>query len=257
MQSRLLRGGDRSWSRQSSSQPFLGYRSPARERQALRGVMWFAKRTVDVALGTILVVALAPLMVVIAIAIKLDSPGPVFFRHDRVGGRRVCSPEGRVTWEAAVFEIVKFRSMIHEADESLHRDYIRAFIEGETQADQGGAEIYKLESDPRVTRVGRMIRITSLDELPQLFNVLAGKMSLVGPRPVPTYEVEAYEPWQMERLHALPGMTGQWQVHGRGVVSFDEMVRMDIWYTRNRSVWLDFKLLVGTIRAVASMRGAQ
>ncbi len=92
---------------------------------------------------------------------------------------------------------------------------------------------------------------------PQLFNVLAGKMSLVGPRPVPTYEVEAYEPWQMERLHALPGMTGQWQVHGRGVVSFDEMVRMDIWYTRNRSVWLDFKLLVGTIRAVASMRGAQ
>ncbi len=256
MQSRSLRGVARP-SVQSGSEPFLGYRSPARGRQALGGVGWFAKRTADVVLGAVLMLVFSPLMLLIAAAIKLDSPGPVFFRHDRVGGRRVRHPDGRVTWEAAVFEIIKFRSMAHEADDSLHREYIQAFIDGETDADQGEGEVYKLESDPRVTRVGRLIRMTSLDELPQLINVLAGDMSLVGPRPVPTYEVEAYEPWQMERLHAIPGMTGFWQVHGRGVVSFDEMVRMDIGYTLNRTLWLDFRLLVGTIRAVVSMRGAQ
>lgn len=234
-----------------------GYSAPAVSNQRAAGPAWFAKRFMDWTLGSVLLVVLAPLMALIAGAVRLDSAGPALFRHNRVGGRRVLNAEGTVTWEACTLEIIKFRSMYTGADETVHQEYIRAFVEGTTPADKGASGIYKLEADPRVTRVGRLLRKTSLDELPQLLNVLKGEMSLVGPRPVPTYEVDAYTEAQRERLHALPGLTGLWQVRGRGAVSFEEMVRMDIWYTRNRTPWLDLRLLAETIPAVLSMRGAE
>jgi lipopolysaccharide/colanic/teichoic acid biosynthesis glycosyltransferase len=234
--------------------PFLGYRAGAEGRQRA-GLA--AKRVFDLALTIIIVVLAAPLMLAVAVAIRIDTPGPALFRHTRVGGRRIVDPSGTVMWEARTFEILKFRSMHHNADDTLHREYIQAFIDGETGADHGTTDRFKLQEDPRITRVGRFIRKTSIDELPQLLNVLMGEMSLVGPRPVPTYEVEAYSPPQMERLHAMPGMTGLWQVRGRGQVSFEEMVDMDIWYTRNRTLWLDLKLLGGTVPAVLTGRGAE
>lgn len=236
---------------------YRGYRAPGVERQVLVGRRWFAKRLLDLALTTVILVLLSPLLLLISAAVKLDSPGPVIFRHLRVGGRRIPRADGSVDWEACTFEILKFRSMHHDGDDSLHREYIQAFIQGTTAADDGSAGVYKLEDDPRITRVGRLIRKTSLDELPQLVNVLRGDMSLVGPRPVPTYEVDEYTEDQMERLHAIPGMTGLWQVRGRGMVSFEEMVRMDVWYTRNRTVLLDLALLAGTVPAVLTMRGAE
>jgi exopolysaccharide production protein ExoY len=236
---------------------YRGYRVPGVERQVLIGRHWFAKRLLDVTLASVILVVLSPLLLLIAAAVKLDSPGPVIFRHLRVGGRRIPNPDGSVDWEAGTFEILKYRSMHHDGDDSLHRQYIQAFVQGTTAADGGSAGVYKLEDDPRITRVGRLIRKSSLDELPQLVNVLRGDMSLVGPRPVPTYEVDEYTRDQMERLHAIPGMTGLWQVRGRGMVSFEEMVRMDVWYTRNRTVLLDLKLLAGTVPAVLTMRGAE
>jgi lipopolysaccharide/colanic/teichoic acid biosynthesis glycosyltransferase len=237
--------------------PYADYRRAAEGSQRLTGWPWFAKRLGDLTLGSILLVVLSPVMATVAGAIKLDSAGPVLFRHRRVGGRRIVETDGSVVWEASTFEILKFRSMYTDTDDDAHRQYIQAFIEGTTAADQGSSDTYKLEADPRVTRVGHWIRKTSLDELPQLINVIKGDMSLVGPRPVPTYEVDEYTEAQMERLHAIPGMTGLWQVRGRGKVSFEEMVRMDIWYTRNRTMWLDFKLLASTLPAVLSMRGAE
>ena len=194
-------------------------------------------------------------MALVALAIKLDSRGPVLFNQDRAGSRRKAVSEG-VGWEETTFRVHKFRSMRHEADESVHERYTSAFVDGTVEASSNERMKYKLTGDDRITRVGRIIRRTSIDELPQLFNVVKGEMSLVGPRPVPTYEIARYEPWQRERLHALPGMTGYWQVYGRGVVSFQEMIEMDIFYVRNQSLWLDLQLLLRTIPAVISGKGA-
>jgi lipopolysaccharide/colanic/teichoic acid biosynthesis glycosyltransferase len=147
--------------------------------------------------------------------------------------------------------------MVEDADSSLHEAFCKAFVEGRIESLDGDESAFKLARDPRVTRVGRLLRKTSLDELPQLVNVLKGEMSLVGPRPVPTYEVAGYQTWHCERLAALPGITGLWQIKGRGRVTFEEMIRMDIDYVRNRSLWLDIKILVFTIPAVLSGRGAE
>jgi lipopolysaccharide/colanic/teichoic acid biosynthesis glycosyltransferase len=145
--------------------------------------------------------------------------------------------------------------MVTDADQTLHENYVRAFLEG-TAAANAETGAFKLAQDPRVTRVGRLLRRSSLDELPQLFNIIWGDMSLVGPRPVPTYEVAGYRDVHYERLAALPGITGWWQVKGRCQVGFEDMVRMDIDYVRNASLLLDLKILVMTIPAVLSMRGA-
>jgi len=205
-----------------------------------------------VALAAALLVFLAPLLGCIALLIKLDSPGPVLFVQQRVGSRRRAG-NGRILWEIRTFPCYKFRSMVHNADSALHRDYIRAFVRGGTD----GAKEFKLARDPRITRAGRLLRKTSLDELPQLFNVLRGEMSLVGPRPVPTYEVAEYQERHYERLAALPGITGIWQTRGRCQVPFEEMIRMDIDYIRRQSLWLDLKLLLLTIPAILSGRGAR
>jgi lipopolysaccharide/colanic/teichoic acid biosynthesis glycosyltransferase len=221
-----------------------------------RAPYFLCKRFIDLGLTSLLVLLLLPLMLLIAVAIKLDTPGPIFFIQERVGARR-RSERGRTRWEVRTFEFYKFRSMVTDADQSLHEEYVRAFVQGRLEGANGSPAKFKLTRDPRITRIGSLLRRMSLDELPQLFNVLKGDMSLVGPRPVPRYEVAEYRERDAERLTAPPGITGLWQVNGRGEVPFAEMVRMDCEYVRNQSVWLDFKILVATIPAVLSGRGAR
>lgn len=183
---------------------------------------------------------LFPFLLGVAVAIKIDSKGPILFRQKRVG------LDGRI------FGMYKFRSMYQDADQSVHMAQINAYAEGKLDAKNG----VKLVDDPRVTRVGKFIRAFSIDELPQLINVLKREMSLVGPRPVPVYEAEKYKLWHSERLRVLPGLTGLWQVSGRSIVSFDEQLRLDIRYIRKQSLWLDLKILLYTLPAVYTRRGA-
>jgi exopolysaccharide biosynthesis polyprenyl glycosylphosphotransferase len=202
------------------------------------------KRSMDV-MGSLMALILgAPLFLMIATAVKLTSRGPVLFRQERIGqyGRK--------------FKFLKFRSMYVASDESVHRDYVRSFIANDG-ASQNGSGVYKIVADKRVTRVGRFLRQTSLDELPQFINVLIGEMSLVGPRPPVAYEVECYRIWHRARLlSAKPGITGLWQVNGRSRVQFDDMVRMDLRYANSWSIWLDLRILLQTPRAVFSGNGA-
>jgi lipopolysaccharide/colanic/teichoic acid biosynthesis glycosyltransferase len=221
-----------------------------------RHLYFRCKRLIDLVLTVLLLVLLWPLMLLIAILIKLDTPGPVFFVQERVGARR-RSERGQATWEIRNFTVSKFRSMRANVDQSPHQEYIRAFVQGRVGPAPGGGARFKLANDPRVTRMGRILRGTSLDELPQLLNVLKGEMSLVGPRPVPTYEVAEYQEDDTRRLAALPGITGLWQVKGRADVSFVEMIRMDREYVRNQSLWLDLKILVATIPDDICGRGAR
>ena len=211
------------------------------------------KRSLDVLLAAALLIVLSPLLLLISLVIVLDSGGPVLYRQERVGACR-CRRGGRTYWSDRRFLILKFRTMAPDADSSpLHEQFVQSFVAG-GRAEDGA---FKLRDDPRVTRVGRFLRASSLDELPQLLNVLRGTMSLVGPRPVPPYEVALYQPWQRERLASLPGITGPWQVRGRGRVGFEEMVRLDIEYVRRQSVWLDLSLLARTLPVVLAKRGAR
>jgi lipopolysaccharide/colanic/teichoic acid biosynthesis glycosyltransferase len=207
-----------------------------------------AKRAFDLVVSVAALILLAPAFLLIAIAIKLDSPGPVFFTQERVGSRRRGSQ-----WVIETFQFRKFRSMAHGADETIHAAHVRAYVEG---ALQPGSDGFKLEDDERVTRLGRFLRLTSLDELPQLVNVVRGEMSLVGPRPLPAYEVVLHEQQHLERLAALPGITGPWQVSGRCALDFEEMMVLDINYVRDRTLVTDIALLLKTIPAVVSCRGA-
>lgn len=217
---------------------------------------FLCKRLIDLILASLLFLLLLPLMLLVALAIKLDTRGPVFFVHPRVGAKRHAYA-GRTNWEVREFPFYKFRSMVQGADQSLHQGHIRAFVQGQLPAGDGECAKFKIANDVRITRVGRVLRRTSLDELPQLLNVLRGEMSLVGPRPVPPYEVAEYKSSEMERLAALPGITGLWQVNGRGELPFAEMMRLDREYVRNQSLWLDCRILAATIPAVVSGRGAK
>ena len=198
------------------------------------------KRIFDLFITIPGLIILCPIFLVIGIAIKLDSRGPMIYKQKRVG------MNGRI------FEVIKFRTMLNKADDTIHRKRIQEYTEGKINATEG----VKLTHDPRVTRVGRFLRNTSIDELPQLFNVLSGDMSIVGPRPVPIYEAEKYKLWQSERLSTLPGITGLWQISGRSTVSFDEQLRLDIRYIRHQSLWLNIVIILNTIPAVISRRGA-
>ncbi len=217
---------------------------------------YYCKRTMDMVVATLALLLLLPVFLLIAILIRLDSAGPVFFVQERVGARR-RSKHGRTVWKIENFRVYKFRSMVQDADPTAHQAYIKAFVNGSVEASDEGGPKFKLSNDPRVTRVGHILRKTSLDELPQLVNVLKGEMSLVGPRPLPTYEVAEYQAWHRERLAALPGITGLWQVQGRCDVTFEEQVQMDIEYVRNQSLWQDIRILMSTIPAVVSGRGAE
>lgn len=206
------------------------------------------KRLVDIAGSLAAIIVFLPLSLVIALAVRLTSKGPVLFRQVRLGqyGKK--------------FTFLKFRSMYVNNDHSIHEQYVKRFIVGSAGTECSTAtqqKVYKLTADPRVTPVGEFLRKTSLDELPQFLNVLAGDMSLVGPRPPVMYEVQSYGLWHRERLTAVkPGITGLWQVEGRSRVTFDEMVRLDIRYARSWSLWLDFKILIQTPGAVISGIGA-
>lgn len=194
-----------------------------------------AKRGLDLLLVLLALPVLLPLFVVIGVAIRLGSPGPVFFVQNRVGK------------DGAPFGMVKFRSMVVDAEAR------RAEVLG--QSDRAGL-CFKAKDDPRITKVGRVLRRTSLDELPQLINVLKGEMSLVGPRPALPQEVAAYPAPALERLAALPGITGPWQVAGRADLGFDEMIDLDVGYVRQAGLGTDLVILAKTVRAVTSGRGA-
>ncbi|MGA9529593.1 MAG: sugar transferase [Terriglobales bacterium] len=206
------------------------------------------KRATDILGSLSLLAILSPVFLTIAAAIKLTSRGPILFRQKRIGEH------------GTPFTFLKFRSMYINNDSSEHREYVRRLIEGcaEKKAANGdGAGVFKLTNDPRITRVGRFLRRSSLDELPQLINVLRGEMSLVGPRPPVPYEVEAYATWHRRRLlEAKPGITGLWQVYGRSRVEFDDMVRLDLRYARECSPLLDLKILLQTPKAVIGGDGA-
>jgi lipopolysaccharide/colanic/teichoic acid biosynthesis glycosyltransferase len=218
------------------------------ERDEAKKFSLVVKRLMDI-LGSIAALILfSPLFAIIGLAIKLTSKGPILFKQERVGryGSR--------------FTFLKFRSMKCENDPRIHQEYVRRFISG--QADLAGADhdqnaVYKIQKDPRVTRLGKFLRKTSLDELPQFINVLKGEMSLVGPRPPISYELEAYQVWHRRRLlEAKPGITGLWQVNGRSRLKFDDMVRLDLQYAKTWSLWLDIKILLQTPGAVLFGAGA-
>jgi exopolysaccharide biosynthesis polyprenyl glycosylphosphotransferase len=209
---------------------------------ALRGQQRLLKRIIDVVGSVIGLVLTSPLMVLAALAIKLDSRGPVFFRQVRVGvgGKR--------------FRVWKFRTMTHNAPDTLHREYMTRMLGGDEAStlrrDGNGRPVFKMVEDPRVTRVGRFLRKSSLDELPQFFNVLRGEMSLVGPRPPVPYEFDAYDHWQYDRMQVRPGITGLWQVSGRSRLSYRQMCELDVDYVRRWSVWLDLRILLRTVPVV-------
>lgn len=211
------------------------------------------KRVFDAIAAGVGLAALSPLFILIAIAIKLDSPGPTLFKQRRAGARFRRS-SGRREWLVTEFEMYKFRSMSDGSSEEAHRAYIESFAQGSLD---GSEKSFKLDNDSRITRTGRWLRRTSLDELPQLINVLLGDMSLVGPRPVPLYEVACYERRHFNRLCARPGITGIWQVFGRGRVPFESMVDMDITYAKRQSFLLDIGLLALTLPAVIIGKGAR
>jgi exopolysaccharide biosynthesis polyprenyl glycosylphosphotransferase len=205
-------------------------------REPLSSSARILKRTFDLIVSALAIVILFPVWLLIALLIKLDSKGAVFYTQERVG------MDGRL------FLLYKFRTMKAGADPELHREYQRAFIAGRAEANLGNDNkpTYKLLADPRITRVGKLLRRTSLDEVPQLLNVLSGDMSLVGPRPPIPYEVEAYELWHRKRLDMKPGLTGLWQVSGRNRLPFEEMVRLDLFYIENWSLLLDLKIILRT-----------
>jgi exopolysaccharide biosynthesis polyprenyl glycosylphosphotransferase len=194
-----------------------------------------AKRSFDLAASAVGLLLIAPVLALIAFAIRLDSDGPVLFRQERMGLHRQR------------FQLLKFRTMVMGAE------YMLADLNGRNEAD---GPLFKMRDDPRVTRVGRFLRRYSLDELPQLWNVLKGEMSLVGPRPPLPREVDAYEDWQLDRLEARPGITGLWQVSGRSELPFDEYVRLDLFYIENWSLSYDLFILAKTIPMLLAARGA-
>jgi lipopolysaccharide/colanic/teichoic acid biosynthesis glycosyltransferase len=203
-----------------------------------------AKRVLDFTVALTALVVLSPLLAALAIMIRRDSEGPALFRQTRIG--RFGKP----------FTCYKFRTMYVNADEQAHRAYIEAYSRGEVAAANNPDAPFKIEHDPRITRLGRFLRRSSLDELPQLINVLKGDMSLVGPRPDVAYSVALYKDWHKLRLATQPGLTGLWQVKGRGRVSYDEGMRLDCEYVKQQCLRLDLEILMLTIPAVLSMRGA-
>lgn len=212
-------------------------------REPLSDAERFIKRLSDIIIAAFAAVVLAPLWIAAAVAVKIGSPGPFLFRQERVG------MDGRI------FLCYKFRTMQAGADETAHRQAYEQNIAGTAVGDKG---VYgKVKDDPRVTRTGKWLRRSSLDELPQMLNVLKGDMSIVGPRPPIPYEVEQYEGWHRKRLDMKPGITGLWQVSGRSRLTFEEMVKIDLYYIENWSLWLDLKIIILTLPAVLRGDGAR
>ena len=225
-------------------QKWSGLYSDLREKEMTGKLSRAMKRGLDIVGSATALLLLSPLMGILALLIKLTSRGPVLFRQPRVGYR------------GEQFTFLKFRTMRQNNDPNVHKQYIERLIAGQVSS-SGPAPVYKIKDDPRVTNVGKFLRKTSLDELPQFWNVFIGEMSLVGPRPPIPYEVECYDIWHRRRvLEAKPGITGLWQVKGRSRTTFNDMVRLDLQYARSWSIWLDLKILFETPRAIISGDGA-
>ena len=207
----------------------------------------FIKRMADFILSLSLLILLSPILLITGLVIKLTSSGPVLFSQTRIG------------YKGKHFKFLKFRSMYQNSNNNVHKDYVEKLIQGKDEEINNGSQSkpqFKIKNDSRITRIGRLIRKTSIDELPQLWNVLMGDMSLVGPRPPIPYEVKVYQNWHYRRiLEVQPGVTGLWQVTGRNKTTFNEMVRLDINYLENWSLLLDIKILFKTIRAVFNAEG--
>ncbi len=217
-------------------------------REPLSDAEKFTKRLFDILISSVVLIFISPVWLVVSLLIKLDSPGKILFKQERVG------MDGRK------FLCYKFRTMKSNADEQLHREAYRKNIEGATEANAGDPEkpvFGKVKNDPRITRAGNILRRTSLDELPQFLNVLRGEMSVVGARPPIPYEVEDYDLRHRKRLDMKPGITGLWQVSGRNRLTFEEMVRIDLFYIENWSLWLDLKIILLTLPAVLRGDGAR
>jgi lipopolysaccharide/colanic/teichoic acid biosynthesis glycosyltransferase len=219
-----------------------------------RWVYYLCKRCMDVTVSLLLLVIGFPFLLMIGLFIKLDSPGPVLFKQTRVGLRK-RTVRGQTCWELGVFGMYKFRTMHTDFDDSAHREYMGGFITGDVSHGEQG-KVHKPVETSELTRLGPFLRRSSLDELPQILNVLRGEMSLVGPRPNVPWEVEKYLPWHYKRLEVLPGMTGLAQVRGRSSISFAQMVGHDIEYIEKQSLILDAKILWWTLLFVISGQGA-
>lgn len=196
------------------------------------GMYKLIKRLIDLCFSSVALVLMAPLFAILALLIKVTSRGPVFFKQERLGLR------------GKPFTCLKFRTMLSNTDLSVHREFVRRITSG--TPDQTGPVVYKMTADPRITRIGRFLRRTSLDELPQFINVFRGEMSLVGPRPPVPYEYECYDDWHKLRLSCKPGITGLWQVSGGSHTSFDGMVELDLEYIKHQSLAQDLKILLKT-----------
>ncbi|MBI5644314.1 MAG: sugar transferase [Deltaproteobacteria bacterium] len=209
----------------------------------------FLKRIIDIIGAVFALIIFSPLLIIIPLIIKLTSKGPVLFTQTRIGR------------EGKAFTFLKFRSMYAGNDEKIHAEYVKKLIlEGKAYSGkeaEPGETVYKIKDDPRITPFGKLLRKTSMDELPQFINVLKGEMSLVGPRPPIPYEIESYDVWHWRRiLDCRPGITGLWQVKGRSRTNFNDMVRLDIRYIKEWSIWLDLKLLIKTPWTLLSSKGA-
>lgn len=215
------------------------------------------KRLMDILISAAALIALSPFLLFVGLLIRLDSPGPVIFKQTRAGKRVLMLKDGTPLLVATEFTIYKFRTMHNDQrkNDSIHQQWVSDWKDG--KIDGKDAQLVKPNTDPRVTRLGRFLRATSIDELLQLINVLKGDMSLVGPRPVPVYEVAAYDEQHHVRLDAIPGLTGWWQINLRGRGTLDQMVELDLEYLKKRSLWTDIKIMFLTVPAVIKGRGAK
>jgi lipopolysaccharide/colanic/teichoic acid biosynthesis glycosyltransferase len=205
----------------------------------------FLKRVLDLVLASLILMAFSPFLLLIMLAIKIGSPGPVLYKQIRLGKK------------GKPFRFYKFRSMYVNTDDGQHRSYVKNLIKAGNpyEIDENGKSFFKISDDGRVTRVGRLIRKYSVDEFPQLFNVLRGEMSLVGPRPPLPHEYKDYRDWHKKRLDGIPGITGLWQVSGKNRIPFEEMVRLDSHYLKNWSLWLDINIILKTIPVMLKGEG--
>lgn len=217
-----------------SSQKWLKFRISQNET-------YYLKRALDIAGSIVSLIVLSPLFLIVSLLIKVNSSGSVIFQQPRITNR------------LKLFNLYKFRTMNSSSDnDDIHQNYMRNNIKNPDP----NQKVHKLVNDPRITSVGKWIRKLSIDELPQLINILKGDMSFVGPRPPIPYEVKEYAEWHYARFKTKPGLTGLWQVSGRSLISFEEMILFDLYYAYNQSIWVDAKILFWTIPTVLSIRGA-